>query len=168
MTAAKIAGTVAAEAMINERSNEILKEYSAFKNRIYKYTIIISIFFGIISLAVVGWSNKFLGGLCLGTCVGIVNFHFLAWTCKKIVYGGKGSGVSVIGYFIRLLIYGASYYVCAKIDIIYCGFGCIAGFISIKIAIVYLHAFKAGLEERKKHVAKAKDSAKEKAIVEEE
>ncbi|MGI6751632.1 MAG: ATP synthase subunit I [Anaerovoracaceae bacterium] len=154
--------------MINEKSKDALKEYEAFKNRIYKYTILIALIFQVVSLLILGWSIKFLGGLFIGTCISIINFQFLAWTCKKIVYGGKGSAVSIIGYFIRLLIYGASYYVCAKIDIIYCGFGCIAGFVTIKIAIVYLHAFKAGLDERKKHLAKVKGSAKEKAIVEEE
>ena len=139
--------------------DEVLKEYSAFKNRICKYTVFIAVLFELISLPIFGLSLKFLYGLALGTSVAIVNFYFHAWTCKKLVYGGKGLGISILGYFIRLLIYGACFYGCAKIDIIHCGFGCIAGFLTIKAAILYLHAFKAWFAEKRK---KAQALAEEK------
>lgn len=134
--------------------NEVLEEYSTFINRIYKYTFIIAAIFEVLSLPIFGLSLKFLWGLGAGTCVAILNFHLLAWTCKKIVYGGKGVGLSIIGYLVRMLIYGASYYGCAKVDLIECGFGCIAGFLTIKAAILYLHAFRGWLAERKKQAEK--------------
>lgn len=130
--------------------NETLREYSAFRKRIYKYTFFIAVICGLASLPILGWSLMFLGGLAAGTCISIINFEFLAWTCKKIVYGGKGAGLSVMGYIVRLLLYGAAYYGCAKIDLLECGFGCIAGFLTIKAAIIYLHAFLGWLAERKK------------------
>lgn len=91
----------------------------------------------LISLPLIGPSLPFASGVCAGTATTILCFLLLAklgiMTAEK-----KSSAPMVGGYFVRMLLYGAVFLLCIKMNVL-CGFGCIAGFITLHIGILALY-----------------------------
>ena len=91
----------------------------------------------VISLPVIGPSLPFALGVCAGTATTIVCFLLLAKAAQMAADKKKGSPV-VGGYFVRMLLYGAVFFVCIKLSVP-CGFGALAGFVTLHFGILVLY-----------------------------
>ena len=91
----------------------------------------------VISLPVIGPSLPFALGVCAGTATTIVCFLLLAKAAQMAAEKKKGSPV-VGGYFVRMLLYGAVFFVCIKLSVP-CGFGALAGFVTLHFGILVLY-----------------------------
>lgn len=125
-----------------------MSNLTAFKSGIFKYTIIISVICQLASLPFLGLNPQFSYGLALGTAVSIGNFNILEFTSKKVIMDKKAS-FAFIGYLMRLAIYGGAFYFSMKVGII-SGLGCLIGFLSLKLAIYYLHGIKTKFSSNRK------------------
>lgn len=113
-----------------------------FKRQIYKYALLIALIAEVISLPVLGLDLRFTYGLIVGTAVAIVNFTLMEATLRTAMTGASAASIIIAGYMVRLVFYGASFYICIKTSYP-CALGVAIGFVTIKIAIYYLHGFKA-------------------------
>lgn len=112
-----------------------------FKNQIFLGTIIVGLFCEVISLFFLGWNPKFAYGLLLGTAISIVNFNLMEFYLHKTLINSN-RWMFFLGYMNRLLIFGVSFYVAIKVGIL-SGLGAIIGFMTLKIAIFYIHGIRA-------------------------
>lgn len=138
-----------------------MSEIRAFKNQIFKYTILIAVAIQIVALVVLfalnltgrgGVEGNFLRlslrfgyGLAMGTCISIVNFSILAFTLDRVLTTGKKAFMG-ISYILRLVIYGYVFYIAMKTSYL-TGMACALGFFSLKVAMYYLHGAKAKFSE---------------------
>ena len=114
-----------------------------FRNQILKYCMIIAVITELVSLLIEGPDIKFFCGLAVGTAVTMFNFGILALSAVKLTEKHSKAPV-VAGYFIRLPIYGAAFYFClmaGKMSAI----GCVLGFVTLHIAIMYIYGIKSRL-----------------------
>lgn len=116
-----------------------------FTKNIYKYAIICSAIFEIVSVIVIGLNMKFTYGLAIGTLIAIFNFSLMSFVFNKML-SEKNIGLSILGYIIRLGLSAAVIIVTLKIDII-CAVGALLGLLTIKISIFYLHGIKNKLQK---------------------
>lgn len=120
-----------------------------FKNEIVKYTILMAVVAEVISLPLIGFDIRFLGGLVVGTAVTCFNFHLLVLSGQKVVEELRAMPV-VGGYFIRLVIYGAVFLVAVKFGL-EAASGCAAGFVTLHVAILFLYLVVYGMFKKKKN-----------------
>jgi|GEM_PF-1118241 len=118
-----------------------MNDFTAFKNQIFIYTLIVAVFCQLISLIFLGVDVKFSYGLVLGTCVAIVNFNLLVFSSKAILKNSKGKGFAFASYIIRLLIYGVAFYMAMKVSVP-AGLASVVGFLTLKLAIFYVCGIK--------------------------
>ena len=118
-----------------------MNDLTAFKNQIFKYGIMVAAIFDVVSLPFLGLDAKFSYGLALGTAIAIVNFNIMEFTLKKTLQGNGGT-ISILGYIIRLAFYGGAFYMSMRMSPI-SGIGTLAGFLTLKVAIYYVHGFKS-------------------------
>lgn len=117
------------------------EDLKVFKNRIIKYGLAISLLVELVSLPIHGWDPKFLYGLALGTSIAVVNLNFLEFTVKISVERSLKSIFFVLGYTIRMLIYGAGFYLSYKFSTA-AGVAAVLGYLTLKVAIYYVYGFK--------------------------
>ena len=112
-------------------------DLKGFRKEIIITTICMAGLAELLSLPVIGPSLPFLIGLAAGTAMTILCFEILA---KIGVMTGKkgGSGPMVGGYFVRMLLYGAVFFICIRWKVA-CGFGCLAGILSLHFGILVLY-----------------------------
>src|SRR5665648_1201580 len=115
----------------------LMNDLTTFKNKIFLYGLIVMMVFEIVSLPLIGLDIKYAYGLLLGTFIAIANFNILAFTLKKVLSNGNKSFI-FLGYFLRLALYGVAVVTAFKVSN-HAGFGCMLGFITVKISIYYLH-----------------------------
>jgi len=125
-----------------------MNDLTAFNNKIFLYGIVVMVIFEIASLPLIGLDIEYTYGLFLGTFIAIANFSILAFTLKKVLSNGNKSFI-FLGYFFRLTLYGVAVVTAFKVSN-HAGFGCLLGFITVKISIYYLHGFKAKFSEGRK------------------
>lgn len=128
--------------MQGKETQEKTEDLRQFKNKIFLYAIITAAISQVISFFVLGLDFKFTYGLVLGTAVAIVNFNILEGTLKTAMSGASAAGIIIVGYVIRLAFYGVSFYICVTTSYP-CGAGAAIGYLTVKVAIYYLHGFKA-------------------------
>jgi hypothetical protein len=116
-------------------------DLTAFKNRIFAHGILVSLIFEAGSLLFLGIDAGFAYGLALGTFISVVNFNILAFTSQKILRDGR-AWTSFVSYIIRLAVYGFAFYMASRVSGV-AALGAALGFISLKIAIYFIHIFKA-------------------------
>jgi hypothetical protein len=121
-------------------------ELTTFKNQIFKYGIIVALLFELISLPFLGWNPRFAYGLALGTCIAIVNFNLLAYSTKKILDRGRGAGLAVLGYMLRLVLYGGGFYISYRLGTT-SGLATLLGYVTIKFGMYYVYGFKPKFSE---------------------
>jgi hypothetical protein len=114
---------------------------TSFKNEIYKAGILIAAFFELASLPFLGVDVQFFYGLALGTAIAIVNFNLMELTFRWTLELRKSS-ITVVGFFVRLVIYGIVFYMSIRIGLV-SALGTALGFLTLKLALFYLHGFKA-------------------------
>jgi hypothetical protein len=115
---------------------------TSFKNEIFKYGIAIAAVIGLASLPVLGLDAQFLYGLFLGTAIAIVNFSLMSFTFRLALEVRKGAGaIAFLGFLVRLAVYGIAFYMSVKVSLA-SGAGTALGFLSLKLALFYLHGLK--------------------------
>ena len=112
-----------------------------FKNQILGYSLIVAGIAWLVSLIFLRIDVQFLYGLALGTFVSFVNLNILIYT-SKLVLRKRKPAVASLGLVLRLCIYGAVFYVAFRVSVV-AGIGCLMGFLTQKIAIVYIYGVKA-------------------------
>ena len=117
---------------------EVVREVSEFKGKIIKWSLVITVIIGVLSLFFLGFDKHFFLGLFLGVLVTILNFNLLVWQGLSLTGVKKPRAASYFGYFIRLLLYGFVFYLTIRISYL-CGFGALLGFLSQKIAIFFVY-----------------------------
>ena len=129
-------------------------ELKSFIASIFKYGIATACLMAAASMLVIGWDPFVVYGLTLGTSISIVNHIFLAFTANLCLSVRRGPIISVLGYLMRLAIYGLVFYASYKAAGITGGMGTLLGFLALKIAIYYYYGFKPGFAS--KHYDKTK------------
>jgi hypothetical protein len=116
------------------------KDLAAFKNRIFFHGILIALIVEAASLLFLGFDVGFAYGLALGTAVSVVNFNILAYTSRRLLEDGR-AWLGFAGYLIRLAVYGFAFYMALRVHYT-AALGAALGFLTLKIAIYYVHGFK--------------------------
>ena len=122
-----------------------MEDLSKFKNRIFIYGILVMLIMEVISLPFLGFNLKFLIGLVLGTAIAIANFNIMTISSLMILQG-RNKFLASMSYLIRLLLYGGVFYVSVKMSFA-AGIASVCGFMTIKLAIIYIHAIKPGFKK---------------------
>lgn len=125
-----------------------MNDLVAFRLQVFKYAFFIAILFELGSLPFIGISIQFSYGLLLGACTAIMNFNLLIMFSKKVLDAGK-KWFAVIGYLLRLLIYGFVFYMCMRVSKI-AGLSCVFGFLTIAIALFYQYGVKTNFSTGRK------------------
>ena len=134
-------------------------DLKSFKKEILLAALCVAAFAEIISLIVYGPSLWFAAGLAAGTATTIGCFLILTRTGAMTEITKKG-GIIVLGYFARMLLYGAVFFLCIKIRVP-CGFGCLAGFVSLHFGILILYGVVYRFFRKKKNPLNAWTEPKE-------
>lgn len=113
-------------------------DLGSFKKEILLATLASAVFAELISLVIVGPDRGFGAGLAAGTMTTMGSFLILARTGSMIDITNNSFPV-IGGYFVRMLLYGAVFFFCIRTGIL-CGFGCLAGFITLHFGIVMLYS----------------------------
>ena len=121
-----------------------------FKTQIFLHGLIFASIIEVGSLIILGPDLGFVYGLVMGTCISIVNFSILTFAGNKVLNTGKPV-IGFAGYLLRLCIYGIAFYMALNISLV-SGMGAILGFMTITIAIIFLHMVKPALGGRKSGV----------------
>ena len=114
---------------------------SSFKNEITRYGILVAAVFELASIPFLGLDAQFLYGLSLGTAIAIVNFNLMAITFR-LVLEKRNRSIAFIGYLIRLAVYGGVFLISIRVSMI-SALGTALGFLTLKLAMFYLHGFRA-------------------------
>ena len=114
---------------------------SSFKNEITRYGILVAAVFELASIPFLGMDVQFLYGLSLGTAIAIVNFNLMAITFR-LVLEKRNRSIAFIGYLLRLAVYGGVFLISIRVSLI-SALGTALGFLTLKLAMFYLHGFRA-------------------------
>lgn len=123
------------------------EEHEKLINPLYGYCILIAVIIELGSLCIIGWVPQFLYGLALGTSVAIINYKLLVLSSKASLKMGRGLSLAIVGYCVRLVIYGVAFYVSYKIGTV-SGIATLFGYMTIKLAMFYVYGFKSGFKPR--------------------
>ncbi|MDR1246755.1 MAG: hypothetical protein LBK57_06970 [Clostridiales Family XIII bacterium] len=116
------------------------RELTAFKNQIFFHGVIVALIFEAGSLLFLGFDTGFAYGLALGTAVSAVNFSILVFVSKRLLNGGR-TWMGFAGYLVRLIVYGFAFFMALRVSNA-SAVGAALGFITLKIAVYYIHGFK--------------------------
>ena len=130
-----------------EKGNR-MSDLTSFKNKIFFHSIIIMGIIEVISLPFLGLDVKFGYGLLMGTCISIVNFNIMAFTFNRALNSGNKALV-FFSYLLRLAIYGFALISAFKVNNT-AALACALGFLTVKLAIYYIHGFKAKFSKDRK------------------
>ena len=121
-----------------------------FKREIVKYAMFAALLALVISIPLAGLRIDFACGLLAGTAVTVLNFNLLVMAGEKVMSEGRAMPM-VGGYFARLVIYGAAFVLCAKLGEMFAAIGCVTGFITIHVSILFTYLVVYGLIKKKKN-----------------
>ncbi|WP_027400449.1 ATP synthase subunit I [Anaerovorax odorimutans] len=124
-----------------------MNEMTKLKNQIFRYGIIIALIIELCSLLFLGWNKQFAYGLLLGTVISIINFIIIEISSRNVLLSGN-KWIGLIGYLVRLIIYGFTFYVSINVSKI-SAMGTIIGFCTLKMGIFYLYVIKTKLSKIK-------------------
>lgn len=125
-------------------------------NGLYGYSVLAAAIIELGSLPLIGWNPLFIYGLALGTCVAIVNYNILVLLSQKALDMGRGISLAVVGYIVRLGIYGGVFLLSYKTGTV-SGIATLLGYMTIKLSMFYVYGFKPGFASRRYEKAKIKD-----------
>jgi hypothetical protein len=130
------------------------KGLAAFKNRIFFHGIAVALIFEAGSLLFLGFDIGFAYGLALGTAVSVVNFNILVFASRRLLASGR-AWMSFANYIVRLAVYGFAFYMALRVSHT-AAIGAALGFITLKLAIYYIHGFRgirSASSEKRDYVA---------------
>ena len=125
-----------------------MDDIAKLKNQILIYSLITAVVVELVSLPILGWDAKFLYGLVLGTVVSILAFSVLVWSARRTLKQGKKS-LSVVGYMIRLILYGAAFLAGIKLSIP-AGIAAVIGILTTKAALLIVYGIKPKFDKDRK------------------
>lgn len=120
-----------------------------FRNEVIIYGILMAAVAEVVSVFVIGPCLFFPAGLAVGTAVSVAGFVILIRTGRSLMEQSKKSPI-LLGYIVRLFLYGASFLICIKVDL-RCGFGCVIGFVTIHFGIMFLYGIVYKFIKKKKN-----------------
>ena len=126
-----------------------MKDLIEFKNRIFVHCVILAAVAELVSLAVIGPDGRFAAGIAAGTFITVINFNILAFSAVRMLEK-QSKGPVVGGYFVRMPIYGAVFYLCLKWGW-NCAVGCIIGFITLHVSILIIYGIESRLPGARKN-----------------
>ncbi|MDO5491016.1 MAG: hypothetical protein Q4F96_01265 [Bacillota bacterium] len=124
-------------------------DWGSFKKEILLSALGMAVFAEILSLIVYKPSLWFAAGLAAGTATTVGCFLILVRTGTLTEISKKGGPV-VGGYFSRMILYGIVFFLCIKLRIS-CGFGCLAGFLTLHFGILILYGIVYRFFRKKKN-----------------
>ena len=125
----------------------IMSNSTNFKLQIFKYTLAIAVLFEAGSLPLLGFSVEYTCGLLAGTVVSMVSFSIMLTMSKRILSSGQ-KWMASAGYMLRLPIYGLTFFICIKVGGIIAAIACLLGFITVTVAIIFVHGIIAKDREK--------------------
>jgi hypothetical protein len=117
-----------------------MSELLRFKSEIYKYALICALIMEILSILIVGIGTQFAYGIGIGTLVSIANFSMMSFAYNWMIVT-KRAWISIAAYAVRLCLAAAAILVTLNISII-SAFGTLAGLMTVKLAIYFLHSIR--------------------------
>lgn len=117
-----------------------MTELYSFRREIYKYAFVCALIFEMVSLLFFGVGIEFAYGLSMGTLVAVANFSSMAFVFNRALTTKK-IGISILGYILRLILCAAAVLAALQIGKI-SALGALAGLVTIRAAIFYLHVIK--------------------------
>ncbi|MGN0702748.1 MAG: hypothetical protein ACI4KL_06215 [Lentihominibacter sp.] len=121
----------------------------AFRNELIFWALIMAVVAELASLIAIGWDVTFLLGLAAGTAVSVTGVFILVGTGSALMLTGRKSPI-ILGYLARLIMYGTIFFICIRIAVP-CGFGCIAGFVTLHFGIMFLYGIVYRFFRKKKN-----------------
>jgi hypothetical protein len=121
--------------------NNTAKDLTAFKNRIFFHGVLIALIFEAGSLLFLGPDAAFAYGLALGTAVSVVNFNILAYMSQKLLNSGR-AWLGFVCYLVRIAVYGFAFFAALRVSLV-AALGSALGFLTLKLAIYYVHGVRA-------------------------
>ena len=112
-------------------------DLTGFKKEILLTALGMAVLAELVSLIIIGPSLWFGVGVAAGTATSMGCFLILTRTGSLTEITNR-SGLVVLGYFARMLIYGAVFFFCIRWRVA-CGFGALAGFITLHFGILVLY-----------------------------
>lgn len=122
-------------------------DLKSFKKEILLTALCVAVFAEIVSMIVYRPSLWFATGLAVGTATTVACFLILTRT-GAMTNITKKSGIVVLGYFARMLLYGVVFFICIKIKVV-CGFGCLVGFVTLHFGILILYGIVYRFRKKK-------------------
>lgn len=110
---------------------------------LYRYSLLAAAIIELGSLPVIGWSPLFAYGLALGTCIAVLNHNLLVISSKKVLEMGRGVSLALLGYILRLAIYGGAFYLSYKAGTV-SGIATLFGYMTVKLGMFYVYGFRPG------------------------
>ena len=112
-------------------------DLKSFRKEILLSALCMAGFSELVSLVAYKPSIWFALGLAAGTATGMAGFLILTRT-NALEDISKRSGLVVLSYFARMLIYGAVFFLCIRMKLA-CGFGSLVGFVALPFGILVLY-----------------------------
>lgn len=112
-----------------------------FHSQIYRAGILIALLFELLSLPFLGFNPRFTYGLTLGTIVAVVNYSLLAYVTARILNRGMDAALAVLGYMVRLAIYGWVFYTSYQAGTT-SGLATLLGYMTLKLGMYYVYGFQ--------------------------
>lgn len=107
-----------------------------YKNEVIKLNIIIVLICEAVSLFFIGFDIKFTLGLVAGTVITAINMNILYAFVKIAVNNNWGIIFNLLGYVIRMIIYGLALYFSIIISSV-SAIGMIIGFLGINLSVFF-------------------------------
>ena len=107
-----------------------------YKNEVIKLNIIIVLICEAVSLFFIGFDIKFALGLIAGTVITVINMNILYAFVKIAVNNNWGIIFNLLGYVIRMTIYGLALYLSIKISNA-SAIGIAIGFLGINLSVFF-------------------------------
>lgn len=116
---------------------KVVTNLKDFRNELILWALIMAAASEGVSLIAIGWDVSFILGLAAGTAVSVTGAVILVNTGSALMKTGRKSPI-LAGYLLRLILYGAVFYICIRTGV-RCGFGCLAGFVTLHFGILFLY-----------------------------
>lgn len=107
-----------------------------YKNEVLKLNIIIILICEAVSIFFIGFDFNFALGLIISTIAAAINLNILYLFVKISVCNNRGIIFNLLGYVIRMMIYGLALYFSIKISNT-SAIGTIIGFLAINLSMFF-------------------------------
>lgn len=114
----------------------------------YIYAISAAMLMQLLSLPFLGPDIRFSYGLAFGTVVAIINHRILEKAGEWALIRGRGAGLIVVGYMVRLAIYGGAFLYALQLGTA-SGIACLLGFMTLKLGFICVYGIRPTIQKRR-------------------